>query len=110
MRRTFFALTAMLLAPTAVMASVPGGELVGKSEFGTAAAAIQTRHMAPGAGAIGQGGVSEGNVILAKGDMSGNGPGLGGQKGQKRGGYKGKQKEGKDNPDKQKEGRGKGRS
>lgn len=110
MRRTFFALTAILLAPTAVMASVPSGELVGNSELGTAAAAIQTRPVAPGAGAIGQGGFSEGNVILARGDMSGNGPGLGGQKGQKRGGFKGKQKEGKDNPNKQKEDRGRGRS
>jgi hypothetical protein len=35
-------------------------------------------------------------LILAKGDRSGAGPGLGGQKGQKKGGGKGKQKEAKD--------------
>ncbi len=100
MRRTFFALTAILLAPTAVMASAPGGELVGDSELGTAAATIQKRQIAPGVGVAIQRGFSGGKVILAKGDMSGAGPGLGGQKGQKKGGHKGKQKEGKDNPDK----------
>ncbi len=111
MRRTFFALTAILLAPTAVMASAPGGELVGDSELGTAAATIQKRQIAPGGGvAIGQRGFSGGKVILAKGDQSGAGPGLGGQKGKKQGGHKGKQKEGKDNPEKQKDGKGKNKS
>ena len=108
MRRTIFALTAIFLAPTAVMASAPGGELVGNSELGAAAAVIQKREIAPGGGvAIGQRGNMGGNVILAKGDQSGTGPGLGGQKGQKKGGHKGKQQEGKDNPSKQ---RGRGRS
>jgi hypothetical protein len=102
MRRTIFALTAIFLAPTAVMASVPGGGLVRDSELGAAAAAIQERQIAPGGGvAIGQ----RGFLVLAKGDMSGTGLGLGGQKGQKKGGHKGKQKEGKDNPDKQKQGK-----
>ena len=98
-----FALTAILLAPTAVMASAPGGELVADSALGAAAAAIQKRQIAPGVGgAIGQRGFLGGKVILAKGDMSGNGPGVGGQKGQKKGGYKGKQAKGKDNPGKAK--------
>ena len=104
MRRTICALTAIFLAPTAVMASVPGGGLVRDSELGAAAAAIQERQIAPGGGvAIGQ----RGFLVLARGDMAGNGPGVGGQKGQKKGGHKGKQKEGKDNPDKKNEGRGK---
>jgi hypothetical protein len=105
MRRTVFALTVLFLAPTAAMASVAGGELVGNSELGAAAAVIQKHQTAPGGGAIGQRGPSGGNIILAKGDQSGNGPGLGGQKGQKKGGNKGKQAEGKDNPNKQR-GRG----
>ncbi len=101
MRRTIFALTAIFLASTAVRASTAGGELVGDFELGAAGAAIQKRQIAPGVGgAIGQRGFLGGKVILAKGDMSGNGPGVGGQKGQKKGGHKGKQKEGKDNPDK----------
>ncbi len=103
MRRTILALTVIFLAPTAVMASTSGRELVGDSEFGTAGAAIQKRQIAPG-GVAGsdQGGSLGGNVILAKGDQSGTGPGAGGQKGQKKGGHKGKQKEGKDNKDKDK--------
>ena len=81
------------------MALTAGGELVGDSELGAATAAIQKRQIAPGGGvAIGQRGLLGGNVILAKGDMSGDGPGLGNQKGKKKGGHKGKQKEGKDNP------------
>jgi hypothetical protein len=101
MRRTIFALTAIFLAPTAAMASVAGGELVGNSELGAAAAVIQKHQTAPGSVAIGQRGRSGGNIILAKGDQSGNGPGLGGQKAQKKGGHKGRQAEGKDNPNKQ---------
>lgn len=103
MRKFVFALTAVFLAPTAVMASVAGGKLAGDSELGVAGSAIQIRLIAPSsAAAIGQQGFSGVNVILAKGDMSGKGPGLGGQKGQKKGGFKGKQNEGKDNPKKQK--------
>lgn len=101
MRRTILALTVIFLAPTAVMASTSGRELVGDSELGAAGAAIQKRQIAPG-GVAGsdQGGSLGGNVILAKGDQTGTGPGAGGQKGQKKGGHKGKQKEGKDNKDK----------
>ena len=99
MRRTVFALTVLFLAPTAAMASVAGGELVGNSEL-RAAAVIQKYQAAPGGDAIGQRAPLGGNIILAKGDQSGNGPGLGGQKGQKKGGHKGRQAEGKDNPNK----------
>jgi len=103
MRKTIFALTAIFLASTAVRASTAGGELVGDFELGAAGAAIQIRQIAPGGvAASGQRGFLGGNVILAKGDQSGNGPGSGGQKGQKKGGHKGKQPEGKDNPGKQK--------
>ena len=101
MRRTVFALTVLFLAPTAAMASVAGGELVGNSERGAAATVIQKHQTAPGGVATDQRGPGGGNMILAKGDQSGNGPGLGGQKGQKKGGNKGKQAEGKDNPNKQ---------
>ena len=101
MRRTVFALTVLFLAPTAVMASVSGGELVRNSELGTAAAVLQKHPVATGGLAIGQRDPSGGNIILAKGDQSGNGPGIGGQKGQKKGGHKGRQAEGKDNPNKQ---------
>ena len=92
MRSTVIALTAVLLAPTAAMASVASGELVGDSKL---------RAAAPGGdAATGQRGSSGGNLILAKGDQSGTGPGIGGQKGQKKGGHKGKQAAGKDNPGK----------
>jgi hypothetical protein len=100
-----FALTVVVLAPTAVMASTSGQELVVDSQL--KAAAIQERQIDPGSVAgSDQAGSLEGRVILAKGDMSGTGPGAGGQKGQKKGGHKGKQSEGKDNPNKQK-GKGK---
>lgn len=95
MRRTIFALT-VFLAPTAVMASIAGGEMVGYSELGVTGAGIEKRQITGERGSLG------GNVILAKGDMSGDGPGLGGQKGKKRGGNKGKQEVGKDNPNRQK--------
>ena len=106
MRRTIVALTAIFLAPTAVMASV-SRELVGDSELGVSAATFQERQIAPGDDlANGQ----RGFMVLAKGDMSATGPGVGGQKGKKQGGHKGKQKEGKDNPDKGKDGsKGKGK-
>ena len=104
MRRTFFALTAICLAPTAVMASVAGGELVGDSGLGATKAVIQIGEIAPSGGvAVGQQGRLGGYVTLAKGDMAGDGPGAGGQRGKKKGGHKGKQKEGKDNPDKKKD-------
>ena len=99
MRRTIFALTAIFLAPTTAMASQAAGELARGSEW--AGAAIQGRQIAPGSGlAIDQRDDLGGNIILAKGDQSGTGPGHGGRKGQKKGGHHGKQKEGKDNKDK----------
>ena len=104
MRSTIIALTAVLLAPGAAIASVGSGNLVGNVKFG---AALQEPQIAPGSDAlVGQRGSSGGNLILAKGDQSGSGPGAGGQKGQKKGGHKGKQAEGKDNPGK---GQGQGR-
>lgn len=86
MRRIMIALMVTVLAPTAVLAST-SRELIGDPEF----AAIQKRQIAPDLG-----GSSGGNLILAKGDQSARGPGVGGQKGQKKGGGKGKQKEAKD--------------
>ena len=83
------------------MASVAGGPVVGNSELGAAAAVIQKHDDVAPKAVFGQRGPSEGKIILAKGDQSGNGPGLGGQKGQKKGGHKGKQAQGKDNPNKQ---------
>jgi hypothetical protein len=89
MRRTIMALTVIFLAPTAVMALTAGREQVGDSELG-AAAAIQ---IAPGdVAGSGHGGFLGGNVILAKGDKSGTGPGHGGHKGAKKGERKGGQK------------------
>ncbi len=101
MRKTIFALTAILLSPTAAMASVGGGELVGAPERGAAAAVLQKHDDVASGVAVGQRGLSGERIILAKGDQSGNGPGIGGQKGQKKGGHKGRQAEGKDNPNKQ---------
>lgn len=78
MRRTILALTVILCAPTAVMAFTAGPEL------GAAGAAIQQGRSAPGgiAGAAHEG-LLGGNVILAKGDQTGTGPGKGGHKGKK---------------------------
>ena len=101
MRRTVFALTVLFLAPTAAMASVAGGQLVGDAKLEGAAAVIQKHQITPDGVALGQRGLSGERIILAKGDQSGNGPGVGGQKGQKKGGHKGRQAEGKDNPNKQ---------
>jgi hypothetical protein len=107
MRSTIIALTAVLLAPGAAIASVASGDLVGNGKLGAAGAAVQEPQTAPGGDAAArQRGSSGGNIILAKGDQSGKGPGAGGQKGQKKGGHKGKQAEGKDNPGK---GQGQGR-
>ncbi|CAA9311416.1 MAG: hypothetical protein AVDCRST_MAG90-467 [uncultured Microvirga sp.] len=103
MRKTIFALTVVFLAPTAVMASASRGELVGDSQHGVAAAAIQNNRIAAaGSVATDQPGFSAGKIIVAQGDTSGRGPGAGGQKGQKKGGFKGKQAKGKDNPGKAK--------
>ena len=91
MRRTIMALTVIFLAPTAVMALTAGREQVGDSKL--AAAAIQKRQIAPGdVAGSGHGGLLGGNVILAKGDKSGTGPGHGGHKGAKKGERKGGQK------------------
>ena len=83
MRRTVFAFTVVVLAPTAAMALPAVGALVG----GAAGASVQERQVAPGSDQ----GLWGGNVILAKGDKSGTGPGAGGHKGQKKGGQHGKQ-------------------
>ena len=92
MRRTILALTVIFLAPTAVMALTSDRELVGDSELGAAGGAIQKRQIAPGGVAgSGQGGFLGDNVILAKGDKTGTGPGHGGHKGQKKGGQHGGQ-------------------
>ena len=104
MRRTILALTAVVLASTAARASTAGREPVGDFESRPASVAVQKRQILPPEVAL-----QRGNMILAKGDQSGTGPGLGGQKGQKKGGHKGKQTEGKDNPGKQK-GQEKGKS
>ena len=98
MRKTIFALTIVFLAPTAVMASVLRGELVGNSESEVTIRKNPTALV--GGVTTGQRGFSSGEVILAQGDTSGRGPGVGGQKGQKKGGFKGKQAKGKDNPNK----------
>jgi hypothetical protein len=90
MRRMILALTVIFLAPTAVMALTSGQEQVGDPELGAAGAAIQKRQIALGdVAGSGHGG---GNVILAKGDKSGTGPGLGGHKGAKKHEHKGGQK------------------
>jgi hypothetical protein len=89
MRRTILALTVIFLSPTAVMASTAGRELVKHSDFGAAGAAIEKLPVAPdGVAGSDQGGR---NVILAKGDKTGTGPGAGGHKGQKKGERKGRQ-------------------
>ena len=104
MRKTMFAAAVILLAPTAAMASVASGNLAGNTQSGAAADGIQKREIAPAGSAVtDQQGLEGGKIILAKGNQSGMGPGLGGQKGQKKGGHRGKQREGKDNP-----GRGRG--
>lgn len=109
MRRAIFALMAIFLGSTAVSASTAGGDRTGDFGFGVAGASIQKLQIAPdGVAASGKRSVLEGNIVLAKGDQAGNGPGTGGQKGKKIGGHKGKQAEGKDNPNKGGKGKGKG--
>lgn len=92
MRKTILALTVIFLAPTAVMASTSGRELVKDSDLGAAAAAIEKVPVAPeGVAGSDHGGR---NVILAKGDKTGTGPGHGGHKGQHKGEKKGGQEHG----------------
>ncbi len=100
MRITVLALTAVFLAPTALLASTGGGQLVRGSELAAAELVAQERQTVSHGVAVDQRGRFEGNLILAKGDQSGTGPGVGGQRGQKKGGHHGHQKEGKDNKDK----------
>ena len=96
MRRTILALTVIFSAPTALMALTAGGGLVGDSEFGAAGAAVQKRQIPPG-GVAGSGdeGFLGKNIILAKGDQSGTGPGRGGHKGAHKAEGKGNQPESK---------------
>jgi hypothetical protein len=95
MRRTILISTVVLCASTAAMA-LPGRALVGDAEFGVAGPTIHQGQIAP-AGFMGssQPGFTRGNVILAKGDQSGTGPGAGGHKGKKLGEGKGGQPESK---------------
>lgn len=87
MRKTILALTVIFLAPTAVMASVVGQEVVG-----TSASTMQKFQVAlPN---VGTSNPAERNIILAKGDKSGTGPGRGGHKGAKKGEHKGGQPKG----------------
>ena len=95
MRKAFFAVTALVLAPTAAMASSTTGDLVGDTGFGAAAALAIHNQTDPSGAENGRAGVLRGNLILAKGDKSGSGPGHGGHKGQKKGGNHGKQKKDK---------------
>jgi hypothetical protein len=96
MRKTILILTAIFCAPTAAMAFTASRTLVGDSESGATGAAIEQGQIAPG-GIVGSGheGFLRENVILAKGDQSGTGPGAGGHKGKKMGEGKGGQPEGK---------------
>ena len=90
MRRLIVALTAIFLAPTAVIALTAGGGLIGDSQSGAGGGAIQNRPIPSGGVAGGgQGGFLGGSEILAEGDMSGTGEGQGGMKGQMKGGNKG---------------------
>lgn len=101
MMKALLALTVSVVASTAAVAST-SGDLAGRPTLATNHQ-IQT---APGGFTESKmDRSSEGRIILAKGDESASGPGLGGQKGKKMGGGKGKQKEGKFN-----KGKGKGNS
>jgi hypothetical protein len=93
MRRLILALTAIFLAPTALVALTVGGGLVGDPESGAPGGAIQKRQITSGGvSGGGQGGFLGGSEILAKFDMKGTGEGKGGQKAQMKGGNKGKNK------------------
>jgi hypothetical protein len=104
MRRTILVLTVIFCAPTTVMALTAGRALVGDSELGAAGVALQPGQIAPG-GIAGSGDQDflGPNVILAKGDKSGTGPGAGGHKGAHKGERKGGQKHDND------KGKGKGK-
>ena len=93
MRRTILVLTIISCAPTTVMALTAERALVGDSELGAAGVAIQQGQIAPG-GIAGSG--HQGNVVLAKGDKSGTGPGAGGHKGAHKAERKGGQKHDKE--------------
>lgn len=89
MRKTILAVTVFLLGSTAVMALTAG-----RAPVGAAGTAIQNRQIARG-DVAGQGGsLGAGNIIIAKGDKSGTGPGRGGHKGAHKGEHKGGQKHG----------------
>jgi hypothetical protein len=96
MRRTILVLTVIFCVPTAAMAFAAGPALVGDSQLGAASPAIEQGQIAPG-GIAGSGhdGLVGGNVILAKGDQSGTGPGHGGHKGAHKAEGKGGQAESK---------------
>lgn len=104
MRRTILVLTVIFSAPTTVMAFTAGRALVANPELGAAGVAIQPGQIAPG-GIAGTGDQDflGPNVILAKGDKSGTGPGAGGHKGAHKGERKGGQKHDDD------KGKGKGK-
>ena len=104
MRKMIIAVTAIVMAPTAVLAAARG-DLT--AETNLARAVIRGNQLALVGTMIGQPGGLGDNLILVKGDQSGNGPGAGGHKGQKKGGHHGKQEQGKDNPNK---GKGKGKT
>src|SRR5260370_42233544 len=90
MRRLSLALTALFLAPTALIALTAGGGLVGDPECGAAGGAFQNRQNPSGGVAGGsKGGFLGGNEVLAKGDMGGTGGGGGGMKGAMEGGKEG---------------------
>jgi hypothetical protein len=90
MRRLILALTAIFLAPTALIALTAGGGLVGDPESGAAGGGIQERQTpSGGVSGGGQGGFLGNKILLAKGDMTGTGEGKGKQKGQMKGGNKG---------------------
>jgi hypothetical protein len=95
MRRAILVLAVSFCASTAVMA-MPGRTLVGHSESQASGAATVEGQIAP-AGIVGSSdeGFLRGNVILAKGDQSGTGPGNVGHKGAHKGEGKGGQPESK---------------
>jgi hypothetical protein len=94
MRRTILVLAVSFCASTAVMA-MPGRTLVGNSESASGAATVKGQIAPVGVVGSSDEGFVRGNVILAKGDQSGTGPGAGGHKGKKMGEGKGGQPESK---------------
>jgi hypothetical protein len=94
MRRIILVSTVVLCGSTAAMA-LPGRALVGNSDMEGAGAAIERQIAPDGIAGSSQGGLTGGNIILAKGDQSGTGPGSGGHKGAHKGEGKGGQPESK---------------